>query len=83
MGTQSLIVFLIIGIFAGFLAGKIMKGGGFGLVGDLVLGVIGAFVGGWVFGMLGFFAVGFLGTLISATAGAVLLLFVIRLIKKA
>jgi len=83
MGTQSLIVFLIIGVVAGFLAGKIMKGGGFGLVGDLVLGVIGAFVGGWVFGMLGFLPVGMIGTLISATAGAVLLLFVIRLIKKA
>jgi uncharacterized membrane protein YeaQ/YmgE (transglycosylase-associated protein family) len=83
MDTQSLIVFLIIGVVAGFLAGKIMKGGGFGLVGDLVLGVIGAFVGGWVFGMLGILPVGILGTLISATAGAVLLLFLIRLVKKA
>lgn len=83
MGTTSLIVFLLIGIIAGFLAGKIMKGSGFGLVGDLVLGVVGAFVGGWVFGMLGFLPVGIIGTLISATAGAVILLFVIRLIKKA
>ena len=83
MGTQSLIVFLIIGVVAGFLAGKIMKGGGFGLVGDLVLGVIGAFVGGWVFGLLGILPVGILGTLISATAGAVLLLYLIRLVKKA
>ena len=83
METQSLILFLIIGVLAGFLAGKIMKGGGFGLVGDLVLGVIGAFVGGWVFGMLGILPVGILGTLISATAGAVLLLFLIRLVKKA
>ena len=83
MGTQSLIVFLIIGVVAGFLAGKIMKGGGFGLVGDLVLGVIGAFVGGWVFGLLGILPVGILGTLIAATAGAVILLFLIRLVKKA
>ena len=83
MDTQSLIVFLIIGVVAGFLAGKIMKGGGFGLVGDLVLGVIGAFVGGWVFGLLGILPVGILGTLISATAGAVLLLYLIRLVKKA
>jgi uncharacterized membrane protein YeaQ/YmgE (transglycosylase-associated protein family) len=83
MDTQSLIVFLIIGVVAGFLAGKIMKGGGFGLVGDLVLGVIGAFVGGWVFGMLGILPVGLIGTLISATAGAVILLFLIRLVKKA
>lgn len=83
MGTQSLIVFLIIGVVAGFLAGKIMKGGGFGLVGDLVLGVVGAFVGGWVFGLLGILPVGLIGTLISATAGAVILLFLIRLVKKA
>ena len=83
MDTQSLIVFLIIGVVAGFLAGKIMKGGGFGLVGDLVLGVIGAFVGGWVFGLLGILPVGILGTLISATAGAVILLYLIRLVKKA
>ena len=65
MDTQSLIVFLIIGVVAGFLAGKIMKGGGFGLVGDLVLGVIGAFVGGWVFGLLGILPVGIIGTLIT------------------
>lgn len=83
MGTESLIVFLVVGVVAGWLAGKIMKGGGFGLVGDLVLGVIGAFVGGWVFGMLGILPVGILGTLISATAGALILLYIIRLVKKA
>jgi uncharacterized membrane protein YeaQ/YmgE (transglycosylase-associated protein family) len=83
MDTQSLIVFLLIGVAAGFLAGKIMKGGGFGLVGDLILGVIGAFVGGWVFGKLGILPVGLVGTLISATAGAVIVLFLIRLVKKA
>ncbi len=82
MGTQSLIVFLIIGVVAGFLAGKIMKGGGFGLLGDLVVGVIGAFLGGWLFGMLGLFPAGMLGTLITATVGAVVLLWVIRLVKK-
>ena len=80
---MGIIVFLIVGIVAGFLAGKIMKGKGFGLLGDLVIGVIGAWVGGWVFGMLGFLPVGIIGTLISATAGAVILLFVVRLFKKA
>jgi uncharacterized membrane protein YeaQ/YmgE (transglycosylase-associated protein family) len=80
---MGMLVFLIVGVVAGFLAGKIMKGKGFGLVGDLVLGVIGAWVGGWVFGRLGFLPVGIIGTLISATAGAVLLLFLIRLVKKA
>jgi len=83
MGTQSLLVFLIIGVVAGFLAGKIMKGGGFGLFGDLVVGVVGAFIGGWALGMLGFFPAGILGSLITAVIGAVLLLWVIRLIKKA
>ena len=83
METQSLILFLIIGVIAGFLAGKIMKGGGFGLLGDLVVGVIGAFFGGWLFGKLGLFPAGILGTLITATIGAVILLWVIRLVKKA
>jgi uncharacterized membrane protein YeaQ/YmgE (transglycosylase-associated protein family) len=83
MTTQSLIVFLVIGILAGWLAGKIMKGGGFGLVGDLVVGVVGAFLGGWVFGLLGITAYGLLGTLVTALVGALLLLFIVRLVKKA
>ena len=83
MTTQSLIVFLVIGIVAGWLAGKIMKGGGFGLVGDLVVGVVGAFLGGWVFGLLGITAYGLLGSLVTALVGALLLLFLVRLVKKA
>ena len=83
MTTQSLIVFLVIGILAGWLAGKIMKGGGFGLVGDLVVGVVGAFLGGWVFGLLGIAAYGLLGTLVTALVGALLLLFLVRLVKRA
>lgn len=83
MSTQGLILFLIIGICAGWLAGKIMKGGGFGLVGDLIVGVIGALLGGWVFSLLGIAAYGLLGALIMATIGAMLLLFLIRLIKSA
>jgi uncharacterized membrane protein YeaQ/YmgE (transglycosylase-associated protein family) len=83
MTTQSLIVFLVIGILAGWLAGKIMKGGGFGLVGDLVVGVVGAFLGGWVFGLLGITAYGLLGTLVTALVGALLLLFIVRLVKRA
>jgi uncharacterized membrane protein YeaQ/YmgE (transglycosylase-associated protein family) len=60
-----------------------MKGGGYGLVGDLVIGVVGAFIGGWIFGALGIFAGGLIGTLIMATIGAIVLLFLIRLIKRA
>jgi uncharacterized membrane protein YeaQ/YmgE (transglycosylase-associated protein family) len=83
MTTESLILFLVIGILAGFLAGKIMKGSGFGLIGDLVVGVVGAFLGGWVFGLLGIAAYGLIGSLITALVGALLLLFLIRLVKSA
>lgn len=83
MGTQSLIMFLVIGIAAGWLAGKIMKGGGFGLVGDLVVGVVGSFLGGWIFGLLGIAAYGLLGSLVMAVIGAMLLLYIIRLVKSA
>ena len=75
--------FILIGIAAGWLAGQFMKGGGFGLVGDLVVGVIGAFIGGWLFGVLGIAAGGLIGSLITATIGAIVLLFVVRLLKRA
>jgi uncharacterized membrane protein YeaQ/YmgE (transglycosylase-associated protein family) len=83
MSNQSLILFLVIGILAGFLAGKIMKGSGFGLLGDLVVGIIGAFLGGWVFGLFGIATYGLLGSLITALVGALLLLYLIRLVKSA
>jgi uncharacterized membrane protein YeaQ/YmgE (transglycosylase-associated protein family) len=63
---MGIIWFLIIGIVAGWLAGKIMKGGGFGLIGDLVVGVIGGLLGGFLFGQLG---EGLIGSLITATVG--------------
>ena len=59
-----------------------MKGGGFGLLGNIVIGIIGAVVGGFVFGLLGISAGGLIGSIITATAGAALLLFVVRLIKQ-
>ncbi len=83
MKTESLILFLVIGIIAGYLAGKIMKGAGFGLLGDLIVGVIGSFVGAWVFGLFGIYTAGILGLLIASVAGALLLLYVVRLVKKA
>ena len=82
MGTQSLILFLLVGVVAGFVAGKLMRGAGFGLLGDLVVGVIGSFVGVWVFGLLGLSAGGLLGLLVAAIIGAMLLLFLVRLIKR-
>ena len=85
MATNSLIVILIIGLIAGWLAGQIMKGGGFGLIGDIVVGVIGAFIGGWLWVTLGFRASdrGGLSAIVSATVGACILLFIVRLIKRA
>lgn len=72
---------LAIGILAGWLAGKIMRGRGFGLVGDLIVGIVGSLLGGFVFGILGLHAYGVIGSIVVATAGAVLLLYLIRLIK--
>jgi uncharacterized membrane protein YeaQ/YmgE (transglycosylase-associated protein family) len=75
--------FILIGLAAGWLAGQFMKGGGFGLVGDIIVGVIGALIGGFLFRSLGISAGGgLLGALIVATIGAIVLLFVLRLIKR-
>jgi uncharacterized membrane protein YeaQ/YmgE (transglycosylase-associated protein family) len=83
MDLTSLLIFLAIGAVAGWLAGVLMKGGGFGLLGDIVIGIIGAVIGGFTFGLLGLQAGGLIGSIVTATVGAVLLLFVIRLVKKA
>jgi uncharacterized membrane protein YeaQ/YmgE (transglycosylase-associated protein family) len=82
MDIQGLIIFLAIGAIAGWLAGLLMKGGGFGLLGNIVVGIIGAAVGGVMFGFLGITAGGMIGSIITATAGAALLLFIVGLIKK-
>jgi uncharacterized membrane protein YeaQ/YmgE (transglycosylase-associated protein family) len=74
--------FILIGIAAGWLAGQIMKGGGYGLVGDLIVGVIGAVLGGFLFGLLGISAGGLVGSLVTATVGAIALIALLRLIKK-
>jgi uncharacterized membrane protein YeaQ/YmgE (transglycosylase-associated protein family) len=81
MSMERLLLFLVIGILAGFLAGKIMKGSGFGLIGDLIIGVIGSFIGVWVFGLLGISSGGIIGLLAAAVVGALILLYVIRLAK--
>ena len=80
---HGLIAWLIIGAGAGFLAGKVVKGGGYGLVIDIILGIVGAFIGGWLFGMLGIsLGGGMIGSIITAVVGAVALLFVVRLVKR-
>jgi uncharacterized membrane protein YeaQ/YmgE (transglycosylase-associated protein family) len=79
---MNIILFLLIGLIAGWLAGKIMKGKGFGLVGNLVVGVIGALIGGFVFDAAGIATAGIIGSLIAALLGALILLWIVGLIKK-
>ncbi|GAX61475.1 transglycosylase-associated protein [Candidatus Scalindua japonica] len=79
---MDFILFLIIGAIAGSLAGRVMKGRGFGIIGNLIVGVIGAFIGGVVFGLLGIATYGLIGSLISSLVGSIILLWVIGLSKK-
>ena len=83
MELQTLLIILAIGAVAGWLAGVIMKGGGYGLLGDIVIGIIGAFIGGFLFGLLGISAGGLAGQIITATVSAIVLIFVLRMFKKA
>jgi uncharacterized membrane protein YeaQ/YmgE (transglycosylase-associated protein family) len=78
---MQLIWFILIGIAAGWLAGQIMRRGSFGLPGDLIVGVIGALLGGFLFGRIGIHAYGWLGSLFTATVGAVILIALLRFIK--
>ena len=83
MSLETLLIWLIIGAVAGWLAGQLVKGDAFGLGGNIVLGIVGAFVGGWLFGKLGIFVgAGILGTIVAATAGAVVLLLLIRVLRR-
>jgi uncharacterized membrane protein YeaQ/YmgE (transglycosylase-associated protein family) len=83
MDPQALIIWLLIGAIAGWLAGQIMKGGGFGLVGDIIVGIVGAFIAGAVFPRLGInLGGGVVGEIIAAAIGACLLLFLLRLVRR-
>ena len=79
---MGILYFLVIGVLAGFLGGKIMRGGGFGPLGNLIVGVLGAMLGGFLAGILGLAAVGLVGSLVTATAGAVVLLYLLGFVKK-
>lgn len=84
MSIESLLVFLVIGGVAGWLAGLLVKGFGFGLLGNIVVGVVGAFVAGWLFPTLGFsLGSGIVAAILHATIGAVVLLVLLRVIKRA
>src|SRR5215469_11237638 len=77
---QSLIGWLIIGLIAGWLAGKLSRGRGYGCFTDIMLGILGAFVGGWIFSKIGLFGGGFIYSLAAATVGAVVLVGIVHLI---
>ena len=84
MSLEALIVLIVVGAIAGWLAGIIVKGMGFGLVGNIIVGIVGALIGSWLLGYLGvYIGGGLLGSIINATIGAVILLFVISLVKRA
>src|SRR3984957_3788880 len=83
MDAQSLIIWLIVGAIAGWLAGMVVKGGGFGLIGDIIVGIIGALIAGWLLPQLGFvIGGGLIGAIIDAFIGAVILLIILRLLKR-
>ena len=84
MTLESLIIFLLIGAVAGWLAGLIVKGFGFGIIGNIVVGIVGAFIAGYLFPALNVsLGSGIVGAIIHATIGAVLLLLVVRVLKRA
>lgn len=81
---MGFIAWIVVGLIAGWLAGKIMKGGGYGIIVNIILGILGGVLGGWLFGMLGISAGGgMIGSIIVALIGAIILVALSRLLKKA
>ncbi len=84
MSVETVIIWLVIGAIAGWIAGAVVKGGGFGLIGDIIVGIVGAVIGGWLAGVLGIhIGGGIIATIITATGGAIVLLLLVRLIRRA
>ena len=84
MELEGILIILVVGAVAGWLAGLIVRGAGFGLIGDIIIGIVGAFIAGWLLPRLGVHIMsGMIGAIIDATIGAVVLLLVIRLIRRA
>ena len=74
--------YISIGIIAGFVAGKLMRGGGFGFFINLLVGIVGGVLGGWVFSLFGIAATGIIGSLVTSIVGAILLLWIVSLLKR-
>ncbi len=87
MSIESILIWVVLGAVAGWLAGNIMKGRGFGLMGNIIVGIVGSFVGGWLGGLLGVSGAatgGFsIASVITAVIGAIVLLFIVGMVKKA
>ena len=84
MDLQSIIIWIIVGAIAGWLAGMVVKGGGFGLIGDIVVGIVGAIIAGWLLPQIGIaIGSGIIAAIIDAFIGAVILLIILRLVKRA
>jgi uncharacterized membrane protein YeaQ/YmgE (transglycosylase-associated protein family) len=83
LSGESIIVILLVGLVAGWLAGQIVQGTGFGLIGDIVIGIIGAFIASWLFPKLGIrLGTGLLHEILDATIGAIVLLLIVRIIRR-
>jgi uncharacterized membrane protein YeaQ/YmgE (transglycosylase-associated protein family) len=81
---MNFVWFVLVGLIAGWLAGQLVRGGGFGVIGDIVVGIVGALIGGFLFGTLGISAGGgLLGAILVATLGAVVLIVLLRLVRRA
>jgi uncharacterized membrane protein YeaQ/YmgE (transglycosylase-associated protein family) len=84
MDVQGIIIWIIVGAIAGWLAGMVVKGGGFGLIGDIIVGIVGAVIAGWLLPQIGIvIGGGIIAAIIDAFIGAVILLLIIKLIKRA
>lgn len=81
--AHGIIWWIVVGLIAGWAAGKIMKGGGYGVIADIVLGILGAIIGGWIVGLLGLGGGGFIWSILVAILGAVVLIGISRILKKA
>jgi uncharacterized membrane protein YeaQ/YmgE (transglycosylase-associated protein family) len=82
--VMGFLTWIVVGLIAGWLAGQVMKGGGYGVVVDIILGLLGGLLGGWIFGQLGIWpGGGMIGSIVVAFVGAVILVWITRLLKKA
>ena len=82
LSLSNVLWWLVVGLIAGFLASRVMRGGGYGIVGDIVVGIIGAFIGGWLAGLLGLGSFGLLGTIVVAFIGACILIAILHAVGR-